>query len=69
MGNIKRNLIRIMEEKHMSVQELSDKTGIRIKSIYQYRSRENIEPRASSLYEMAKVLGVTMDELYGGDEK
>ena len=68
MSKFKRNLLRLMEEQHMSIRELSDKTGLRVKAIYQYRSREFVEPRASSLYEMAKALGVTMDELYGGDD-
>lgn len=68
MSNFKRNLIKLMDEQHMSIRELSDKTGLRVKAIYQYRSREYVEPRASSLYEMAKALGVTMDELYGGDD-
>ena len=68
MSNFKKNLLRLMEERHMSIRELSDKTGLRIKAIYQYRSREYVEPRASSLYEIAKALGVTMDELYGGDD-
>lgn len=68
MSNFKKNLLRLMEEQHMSIRELSDKTGLRVKAIYQYRSREYVEPRASSLYEIAKALGVTMDELYGGDD-
>jgi len=68
MSKFKKNLIKLMDEQHMSIRELSDKTGLRVKAIYQYRSREYVEPRASSLYEIAKALGVTMDELYGGDD-
>jgi transcriptional regulator with XRE-family HTH domain len=58
-----------MDEKKISVLELSKRTGLQLKTIYQYRSREFAEPRASSLYEIAKVLDVTMDELYGGEEQ
>ena len=63
-----RNFARLLDEKDITPKQIVDRTGIPLGNIYNYRNggKVPVVPRADTLYRLAKVLGVTMDELYGG---
>ena len=66
-----RNFARLLDEKDITPAQVARMTGIPLGNIYNYRNggKVPIVPRADTLYRLAKVLGVTMDELYGGDKE
>jgi SOS-response transcriptional repressor LexA len=57
-----RNLRRLMAEKDVGVNALAAKTGINASQISHYRRGDN-EPDAANRAEIARALGVTVDEL------
>ena len=66
-----KNFERLLIEKNVTPMQISERTGIPLGNIYNYRNggKNPVVPRADTLYRLAKVLGVTMDELYGGEEQ
>ena len=66
-----KNFGRLLIEKNITPMQISKQTGIPLGNIYNYRNggKVPVVPRADTLYRLAKVLGVTMDELYGGEEQ
>ena len=66
-----RNFARLLDEKDITPAQVARMTGIPLGNIYNYRNggKVPVVPRADTLYRLAKVLGVTMDELYGGEEQ
>ena len=66
-----RNFARLLDEKDITPAQVARMTGIPLGNIYNYRNggKVPVVPRADTLYRLAKVLGVTMDELYGGDKE
>ena len=66
-----RNFARLLDEKDISPKQMAKMTGIALDAIYRYRNGGNppVVPRADTLLRLARVLGVTMDELYGGEEQ
>ena len=62
------NLTRIMKEKGVSTNQLSEMTGIHSRVLYRYRSpkmMQTVDPSAYNLKLIADALGVLMDDLYG----
>ena len=66
-----RNFARLLDEKDITPKQIADRTGIPLGNIYNYRNggKVPVVPRADTLYRLSRVLGVTMDELYGGDKE
>lgn len=64
MSEIKDNLRRIRKEKKMTQQQLADQIGVNVYAIKSWESGR-YEPTTKNAFEVAKVLGVTMDELLG----
>ena len=66
-----RNFARMLDEKDITPAQVARMTGIPLGNIYHYRNGGNppVVPRADTLLRLARVLGVTMDELYGGEEQ
>ena len=66
-----RNFARLLDEKDITPKQIADRTGIPLGNIYNYRNggKVPVVPRADTLYRLSRVLGVTMDELYGGEER
>ena len=66
-----RNFARLLDEKDITPKQIAEATGIPLGNIYNYRNGGKIPvvPRADTLYRLSRVLGVTMDELYGGDKE
>ena len=66
-----RNFSRLLDEKDITPKQIADRTGIPLGNIYNYRNggKVPVVPRADTLLRLARVLGVTMDELYGGEEQ
>ena len=61
------DLEKLLKRKNMTRNELSDKTGISKATISRYINGMR-EPKSSYIKKMASVLGVTTDELLGGEE-
>ena len=61
----------MLDEKDITPKQIAEMTGIARDAIYRYRNGGNppTVPRADTLLRLARVLGVTMDELYGGDKE
>ena len=71
MSTFSENFVRILTEKGVTVNKLSEKTGLSPRLLYKYRSRKNMQnadPSAYNIKLIANALGVTMDELYGDIE-
>lgn len=66
-----RNFARLLDEKDITPKQIAEMTGIARDAIYRYRNGGDppVVPRADTLLRLARVLGVTMDELYGGEEQ
>lgn len=66
-----KNFERLLIEKNITPKQIAEMTGIARDAIYRYRNGGNppVAPRADTLLRLARVLGVTMDELYGGEEQ
>ena len=66
-----RNFARLLDEKDITPKQIAEMTGIARDAIYRYRNGGSppVVPRADTLYRLSRVLGVTMDELYGGEEQ
>ena len=66
-----RNFARLLDEKDITPKQIAKMTGIALDAIYRYRNGGNppVVPRADTLLRLARVLDVTMDELYGGGEQ
>ncbi len=57
---------QIMDEKHISAYDLSKMLGVSALAVYKYINGTNL-PTTLHLYQMAFILGTTMDELLIGD--
>lgn len=57
-------LREILKERKITSQELSDKTGIPVRTIGEYRSNRRKEPSLSNGLKIADVLGVDAHDLF-----
>ena len=66
-----KNFERLLIEKNITPMQIAERAGIPLGNIYNYRNggKVPVVPRADTLYRLSRVLGVTMDELYGGDKE
>lgn len=59
---------KVRREKHVSVEELAEKTGIGRSTIYNYENGL-FSPTIDALEKIADALGVQIEELYEKEEK
>lgn len=59
---------KVRREKHVSVEELAEKTGIGRSTIYNYENGL-FSPTIDALGKIADALGVQIEELYEKEEK
>lgn len=62
------NLRDIMSERNLSIQELADQAGIPFETLRNIYYNKVRDPKVSTVYQLSKVLGVTVNFLFG-DEK
>jgi transcriptional regulator with XRE-family HTH domain len=59
-------LRRLREAAGLTQQELANQAGLSISAVTQTESGQKKDPRLSTVLALARVLGVTLDELAGG---
>lgn len=61
---MKHNLKQILEDRNISILELSKMTGIHYRIVYLLVNREDLsETRLKSLYKISKALDITIDDI------
>jgi transcriptional regulator with XRE-family HTH domain len=67
-----KRLTRLREEKHWSIQELAERSGVPYTTIYKCERGTHQEPRVSMAAKLARALGVPLDVLadtYGKESR
>lgn len=57
----------LCKEKNLTIEALMDDCNLQRETFFKWRSRQSF-PRSDSLYQMSKVLGVTMEYLLKGED-